>query len=209
MAAQGGVIFFDFQFLGLQFFVARAAIAGGRFTPPCGLPVHSMVNNFSCHTIPFLCCSWCLLRLPLRRRRIRRREPPDVSMVPNWPRRRDFQSAIFPKWCALGFNGKARPRNRFQAGLGDLFAGQFANAVSLFLDALEGFLNFINRVLVRRKQAQCEIAVKIIGARISHVEAVTRQCSCADSCAHAGRPSGGATGRASPPNAGNNFAIRI
>ena len=75
----------------------------------------------------------------------------------------------------LRLHGETRPRNGFQARAGNGFAGQFADAVSLFLDALEGFFDLVNRILVGGKQAQGEIAVKIIRARIGHVQAVSGQ----------------------------------
>ena len=75
----------------------------------------------------------------------------------------------------LRLDREPRPRNRFQPRLGNRLAGQFADAVGLFLDALERLLDFIDRVLVGRQQAQREIAVKIVRARIGHVQAVTGQ----------------------------------
>ena len=98
---------------------------------------------------------------------------PALSIVPNWPSRRERKRA-FAFQLRLGLDREARPRNRFQARLGNRLAGQFADAVGLLLDALERLLDFINRVLVRRQQAQGEIAVEIVRAGIRHVQAVTR-----------------------------------
>src|ERR1700722_6346417 len=58
-----------------------------------------------------------------------------------------FQRAILLE-LRLGFHGKTGPGNRFEPRLGNLFAGQLAQAVSLLLNALERFLDFIDGVLV-------------------------------------------------------------
>src|SRR5438477_134418 len=60
---------------------------------------------------------------------------------------------------------------RRRAGLYFLISS-FSGLIFVFLDALEGFLNFIDGILVGREQAKGEIAVKIIRARIGHVQAV-------------------------------------
>ena len=72
----------------------------------------------------------------------------------------------------LGFHGETGPGNRGQTGLGNLLGGQFADAVGVSLDALEGLLNFVNGVLVGGKQAEGEVAVEIVRAGIGHVQAV-------------------------------------
>src|SRR5687768_13922024 len=43
----------------------------------------------------------------------------------------------------LGFDGEAGPGNRIQASLGNGLAGQFADAVSALLNALERFLDLV------------------------------------------------------------------
>src|ERR1043165_5151931 len=81
------------------------------------------------------------------------------------------QSA-FALELALGFDGEAGPRDGLQTSFWNGFARQFADAISVFLDALEGFLNFVNGILIRGKKAQCEITVKIVSARVCHVQDV-------------------------------------
>src|SRR5688572_8958560 len=49
----------------------------------------------------------------------------------------------------LGCHGETRPRNRFEARLGNRLASQFANTVRVPLDALERFLDLEYGVLVR------------------------------------------------------------
>ena len=73
----------------------------------------------------------------------------------------------------LRLNGETRPRNRLQPRLGNRLAGQLANAIGVLLDALERLLDFVNGILVGRKQAQREVAVEIVRAGIRHVQAVT------------------------------------
>ena len=51
-------------------------------------------------------------------------------------------------------------------------ARQLADAVGVPLDALESFLNLVNGILVRGKQAEGKIAVEIVRARIGHVQTV-------------------------------------
>src|SRR2546428_4490327 len=58
----------------------------------------------------------------------------------------------------LSFDRETGPGDGGETGPGDGFARQLANTISILLDALEGFLDFVNCVLVRRKQAQRKIA---------------------------------------------------
>src|SRR5271155_5833745 len=62
------------------------------------------------------------------------------------------QGAFFFQ-LALGFNSKTSPRDGFQAWGWNRLACQFANAIGALFNALEGFLDFINGVLIGGKQA--------------------------------------------------------
>jgi len=46
--------------------------------------------------------------------------------------------------------------------------------VSVFFDAFQSFFNLVDRILVRGKQAEGEVPVKVVGAGIGHMEAVGR-----------------------------------
>src|SRR5439155_17176034 len=63
----------------------------------------------------------------------------------------------FPLQLRLGLDGKARPGNRRQTSFRNRFAGQLALAVSILLNAFERLFDFVDRILVGRKEAQGEI----------------------------------------------------
>ena len=85
-----------------------------------------------------------------------------------------FQRALTLQ-LGLGLDRETRPRDGLQASTRNGLGRELANTIGLFLDALERLLDFINGILVRRQEAQREIAVKIIGAGIGHVQAVACQ----------------------------------
>jgi len=66
-------------------------------------------------------------------------------------------------------------RDGIQTRSGYRFASQLASPIGILLDALQGFINFVNGILIRGKQAESEIAIEIVGARIGHVQAVAWQ----------------------------------
>ena len=72
----------------------------------------------------------------------------------------------------LGLHREAGPGNGFEPGFRNGFAGQFAHAVGVALDAAQRFLDLVDGVLIGGEQAQGEIAVEIVRAGIGHVEAV-------------------------------------
>ena len=140
---------------------------------PCAPRVHSMVMvsraiNYSFSLTAFCSSGWFFVI------RFNIRDANGINRCRARPSRRDFSAPSFSN-CAC-----ASTVNRVQGiassrVLRDRLAGQLTNAVGFFLDALERFLDFINRVLIRREQAQGKIAVKIIRAGIGHVQAVTGQ----------------------------------
>ena len=73
----------------------------------------------------------------------------------------------------LCLNRETGPRDRLEAALGYGFTRQFANTIRILLDPFEGFFDLVDGVLIRREQAQREIAVEIVRAGVSHVQAVT------------------------------------
>jgi hypothetical protein len=64
----------------------------------------------------------------------------------------------------LGFHRKASPRDRIQPGTGDGFARKLTDTVNVFLNALEGFFDLVDCILIRRKQTQRKVTVEIVGA---------------------------------------------
>ena len=59
----------------------------------------------------------------------------------------------------LAFDSETREWDRFQPCVRDWFARHFALSVGAQLDALEGLIDFVKRVLFLGKQTQREIAI--------------------------------------------------
>ena len=66
----------------------------------------------------------------------------------------------------LALNGKAGKWQGLKAGLGNPFPGHFADAVGASFDALQGFLYFVEGVLLLGQQAERKVAVIGVGSGV-------------------------------------------
>src|SRR3989442_1393017 len=65
----------------------------------------------------------------------------------------------------------AREGQRLEARMRDGFAAHFADAIRAVVNALEGFLDFVKCVLLLREEAEGEILVVGVAARVGLVHA--------------------------------------
>jgi len=75
----------------------------------------------------------------------------------------------------LGFGGVAREGNSKEAIAGDRFLCDFAHAVAAVFDALDGGIDFAERFLFARDEAESEVTVEGIGASVGHVLSIGRE----------------------------------
>ena len=59
----------------------------------------------------------------------------------------------------LALNSETGERDRFESCTRDRFPGHFALSIGAKLNALEGLIDFVKRVLLLRKQTQRKIAI--------------------------------------------------
>jgi hypothetical protein len=71
----------------------------------------------------------------------------------------------------FGCDAEAGPRDGFEALVFDGFAGQFADAIGAAINAHQGFIDFVDGVLLGGNPAQGEVAIEAVSAGIRHVEA--------------------------------------
>lgn len=81
----------------------------------------------------------------------------------------EFFRAEFFFPLGLAIDGEASKGNGFEARCGNALARHFTNAVDAFFDAMEGFFDFIKRVLFFGEHRKREVAVVGIGTGIALV----------------------------------------
>src|SRR4051812_18766757 len=64
---------------------------------------------------------------------------------------------------ALGFGGKARPRNRGETFRLNRLAADFADSIAAVANTRERGVDFVGSVLIGADHAQREVAIKLIG----------------------------------------------
>src|ERR1700722_11823638 len=111
-AAQGGVVFFDFQLLGFQLFVASRGVARGRFAFFARFGAFNG-NDFSGHDYSF-----SLTGFSSASSSSSNSVPPELSTVPNWPSRRWRRAPSRSSWlCASTVNRVQGIASRRLAGM--------------------------------------------------------------------------------------------
>src|SRR5271170_5022399 len=112
-AAQGGVVFFDLQLLGLQLFVASRCVARGRFALLARLGAFNG-DDFSGHGY-----SLSLTGFSSASSSSSNSVPPELSTVPNWPKRRWRKAPSRSSWlCASTVKRVQGMASRRGAGIG-------------------------------------------------------------------------------------------
>src|ERR1700677_626605 len=92
-AAEGGIVFFDFQFFGLEFFVARGGVARRGFAFLAGFGAFDG-DDLAGHDI----YSFSLAGFSSTSSSSSASTPPVVSTVPSWPRRRWRKAPSRSSW---------------------------------------------------------------------------------------------------------------
>ena len=75
----------------------------------------------------------------------------------------------------LALHAETRERHGFKPFFADRLLANLTDAVGAGFKTLERFLDFVDRVLLTRDEAQRKLAVEIVGAGIGHVKAVTAE----------------------------------
>lgn len=152
--AQERVVFFLFETSGSvrALFVACADVAGGRFA--FGRCFGAFQNDdFSCHGFVWLVFGLGLNVFVIVTIGI---VVTDIKNRSDWLT--GAEPAVFFEVC-LAFHGVACERKGFQSRLGNGFAGDFANSIFAIVDPFERHVDFVQRVLLLREQAESKVPV--------------------------------------------------
>jgi len=156
VTAQGRIVFPDLELLGLELFVARGGVAGGRFAFLACFRAFDG-NNFAGHNYSSVLQPTAGLFLLFGRLffgllflldfdgsgAVDSAELSEASLA----------KSAFAFQLRLRLDSEACPGDCGQAGLGDRFARKLANAVGIFFDSLQSLFDFVNGILVRREEA--------------------------------------------------------